>query len=109
MWLSCPYLGADVELTDERVTHIRRRHDDVLAPEYSLIRETLTDPDVVRARPTAPDELLFVREFDSLVVDQHVIVVVRQDEPPDDRRAGRFWVITAYRSPDEPAMGRVEW
>ena len=81
----------------------------MLLPEPDLIRIALLDPDLVRARPPAPNDSLFVREFDDLVVDQYVMAVVRQDRPPDDRRPGRFWVVTAYRSSDEPTMGKVEW
>ena len=44
----CPYLKGEVELTDERETHIAETHPDLL-PEYlPQIRQTLEDPDEVR-------------------------------------------------------------
>ncbi len=33
VWLGCPYLESNVELTDEREQHIAARHPDLL-PEY---------------------------------------------------------------------------
>ena len=45
---ACPYLGACVELSDERERHIAERNPDLL-PEYGhCIALTLTDPDQVR-------------------------------------------------------------
>lgn len=108
-WLPCPYLGIDVELTDERVRHIRRRHNDVLTGPGNIIATTLAEPDRVRRRESKPDEAIFIREFDEFEADSFVAVVVREDDPPDDRRPARHWVVTAYRTEDEPAIGRIEW
>jgi len=44
-WLPCPFLGADVEFTDERPRHVAEDHPDLLPKCESLIREALTDPD----------------------------------------------------------------
>lgn len=44
----CPYLKGEVELTDERETHIVHTHPDLL-PEYlAQVGQTLADPDQVR-------------------------------------------------------------
>jgi len=44
----CPYLGAEVELTDEREAHIRQKHVHALGRDGALIAETLESPDSVR-------------------------------------------------------------
>jgi len=45
---SCPFLNADVELTEERELHIAERHPDLLPTHRDRIAETLSDPDQVR-------------------------------------------------------------
>ncbi len=40
----CPYVGAEVELTDERTGHISRKHPEALLELADLIRLTLADP-----------------------------------------------------------------
>ena len=49
----CPYLGAEVELTDERELHIGERHPDLLPAHRDRIAHTLADPDQVRRRQRA--------------------------------------------------------
>jgi hypothetical protein len=45
---SCPYLGNEVEFSDERVTHVMARHPDLLPVNLNLIAKTLLDPDLFR-------------------------------------------------------------
>jgi len=45
----CPYLGADVELSEARERHIAERHPDLLPEHRDRIATTLADPDTVRA------------------------------------------------------------
>jgi hypothetical protein len=44
----CPYLQAEVELTEEREHHIAERHPDLLPDQRSKLTEVLADPDIVR-------------------------------------------------------------
>lgn len=49
----CPYLAAEIELTEERERHIAERHPDLL-PEYrEQIADTLADPDQSEPDPMA--------------------------------------------------------
>jgi hypothetical protein len=41
----CPYLKAEVELSQEREGHIAERHPELLADLRRFIAETLADPD----------------------------------------------------------------
>jgi hypothetical protein len=40
-WFPCPYLSAEVELTEERERHIAERHPDLLPEHRDHLRETL--------------------------------------------------------------------
>jgi hypothetical protein len=102
-WLSCPYLGADVELTEERWAHIRDRHRYFKAHERSLNGGLLERPDEVRQRSTESDEFLLVRRFQELVPGIAVAVI------RFDRTNTRWWVVTAYRSDEWPQVGDVLW
>src|SRR5437588_10889960 len=57
--VSCPYLGNEVEFTDERIAHVTERHPDLLPAHLDLIGKTLLDPDSVRisAKMTTAREL----------------------------------------------------
>ena len=43
----CPYVGGDVELTDEREAHILARHAELLPARVDRLAETLREPDAV--------------------------------------------------------------
>lgn len=104
-WFPCPYLGADVELTEERERHIRRRHSNVRMANVSGV---LGDPDMVIRRPWRPEEALYAREVDDPSGGRHIVVVVLRDEPSSDRDPPRHWVATAYLAANLPA-GVVIW
>lgn len=92
-WLPCPYLGADVELTDERVRHIESKHPD-LWPRYAeRVNVVLADPAAVATRGD-PHELGFVRWFPDVLDGAYVAVVVRSHGRDDGTL--RYWVTTAY-------------
>jgi hypothetical protein len=40
----CPYLNADVELTEERETHIRGKHPDLLPAHQDYVAQTCVIP-----------------------------------------------------------------
>jgi hypothetical protein len=64
-WLPCPYLAADVELTDERYGHILARHPDLLPSYFDQLKQTLAAPDEVLPGREA-NETVFSRWYDSL-------------------------------------------
>jgi hypothetical protein len=63
MNLRCPYLKAQVELTEERETHIREKHPELLPQYRDQIDQTLADPDEVRRDARFPNSLLFSHWF----------------------------------------------
>ena len=104
MRLPCPYLSAEVELTDERARHIRESHPDLLPEHQSRIAETLADPDQIRRSRRFPNARLFSRWFDAVREGKHLVVVVVSDASP----RSRHWIITAYMA-RRLAEGDVEW
>jgi len=105
----CPYLGGEVELTAEREAHIRLRHPTLLPGHLDLVAEAIRDPDEVRLAMSTESQILFIREFERLGDEPHVVVVILEDEPRSDSEPGRFWIVTAYRSDYEYVAGRVVW
>ena len=100
----CAYLKSEVELTDERESHIAERHPDLL-PEYrELIAETLADPDQVRKSVRFGSAKLFSRWYTNLRGGKHVVVVVVSDLDP----SRRHWIITAYITRNL-VEGEAEW
>ncbi|MBA3611456.1 MAG: hypothetical protein H0W49_00780 [Nitrospirales bacterium] len=102
--MRCPYLSADVELTDERERHIAERHPDLLPEHRPRIADTLAETDLVRQSARFANATLFSRWFDSIRGGKHVVVVVIGEGSPQ----GRHWMVTAYlaRNVEE---GRVLW
>jgi hypothetical protein len=103
-WLVCPYLGAPVELTDERERHIAQTHPDLLPDFRAALDLTLADPDQVRASSRLAGTRLFARWFDQIKGGKHVVMVVVSDPLP----AGRSWIITAYLA-RRLSGGAIEW
>jgi hypothetical protein len=100
----CPYLGGEVELTDEREAHIAYTHPDLL-PEYlDQIRQTLADPDQVRRSTRMSTARLLDRWFEDIRQGKYVVVVVVSEVVPKERH----WIITAYMT-SRLAKGEVEW
>jgi len=100
--LNCPYLGHDVELTEEREQHIRERHPDLLPAYRNQLRQTLADPDQVRKSVRLANARLFSRWFDNIRGGKHLVAVIL-GEP-----SGRHWMVTAYLA-RKLAEGVVEW
>ncbi len=100
--LSCPYLGRDVELTEEHEQHIRERHPDLLPAYRNQLGQTLADPDQVRRSVRLANARLFSRWFDNIRGGKHLVAVVL-NEP-----SGRHWMVTAYLA-RKLAEGVVEW
>ena len=100
----CPYLGGEVELTEERERHIAEHHPDLLPAHRERIADTLADPDQVRRSARAANARLFARWFEDLRGGRNVVVVVVGDV----RGIGRHWMITAYIA-RRLAEGGIEW
>lgn len=102
---SCPYLGQDVELTDERAAHIVQHHPDLLPKYQQKIATVLADPDQIRQSLRFGRARMFTRWFDDLRGGKHVVVVVVSDSLPPERH----WIITAYIARRLSKEGYVEW
>ena len=103
MWLSCPYLQGDVELTDERTTHITRTHGELLPDYLHRLEEAVADPDQVLVDPEYEHTRLFVRWYNDLMGGKNVVVaIVSTPSPP------RNWVVTAFLT-SRNVKGTVEW
>lgn len=92
MNLECPYLKTQVELTDERESHIREKHPELLPQYREQIGRTLADPDEVRRDARFPNSVLFSHWFPQVKGGKFIVVVIVADPPP----AGRHWIVTAY-------------
>jgi hypothetical protein len=100
----CPYLGGEVELTDEREKHIAQNHPDLLPQHRDKIGPTLADPDEVRRSGRFGGARLFSRWYDTVRGGKFVVVVV----VTEGGTAGRNWIVTAYIA-TKLAGGDVEW
>jgi len=100
----CPYLDADVELSDERERHIAERHPDLLPEHRPRIAEALADPDEIRRSARFASAPLFTRWFEAVRGGKHVVVVVVSESGA----GSRHWVITAYIA-RRLAGGEIEW
>jgi hypothetical protein len=104
-YFSCPYLGSNVELTDEREHHIANNHPDLLPEHRRCIADALADPDQVRRSSRFVNARLFSRWFESLRGGKYVVVVVVSDAAPSERH----WIITAYITRKLAKGGDIEW
>ena len=104
-YFPCPYLGGDVELTDEREHHIALRHPELLPEHREYIAETLASPDEVRRSSRFSNALLFSRWFEALRTGKYVVVVVISNRSP----LARSWIVTAYVARRLTRKGEIEW
>jgi hypothetical protein len=100
----CPYLGGEVELSDERESHIAETHPELLPEHEDQIGDTLRDPDQVRRSRRFGNARLFSKWYDDLLTGKHLVVVVVSEALPKSRD----WVVTAYVTRRIPE-GDVEW
>lgn len=101
----CPFLEAEVELTDERHAHIAAEHPELLPEHRALLAETLAEPDTVRRNSRSENTRLFTRWFPGMRGGKHVVVVVASDTGP----ISRHWVVTAYLTRRLAQGARIEW
>jgi hypothetical protein len=102
--IPCPYLGVEVELSEERERHIRNHHPDLLPNRRERIIETVGNPDQIRRSSRVGNAKLFTKWFDDLRDGKHVVVVV----VTDPGQQAHPWVITAYLA-RKLAEGKIEW
>ena len=100
----CPYLGGEVDLTEERERHITERHPDLLPEHRQRIAETLADPDHVRMSARFGSAKLLARWYTDLRQGKYVVVLVVSERTPQERH----WIITAYLA-RKLAQGETEW
>ena len=90
----CPYLGADVALTDERVAHMHNGHPEVSRLDSGTFGEVIGDPDRIMSR--SDGSVLFVREAVSSGSRHWHVVAVRRGTSNGDPAKLRYWVVTAW-------------
>ncbi len=90
--LSCPYLGAEVELTSEREEHIAKNHPELLPDHRLRLVAVLHDPEEIRRSIQLASALLFSKYYSDLLGGKHVVVVVVTGTRQDPRN----WILTAY-------------
>jgi hypothetical protein len=100
----CPYLGGDVELTDQRQQHIAEAHPDLFHEHQERIADTLANPDQVLRSLRSGNARLLAHWYNDLLGGKYVVVVVMSDLAP----AARHWVITAYIA-RRLTGGSIEW
>ena len=103
-FFACPYLGSDVELTDEREAHIASRHGDLLPAHLDLISQTLLAPDAIHASRSYSNRLLFSSWYDEFRGGKYILVVVAGDST----NALRRWIVTAHIL-RKPVPGEALW
>ena len=100
----CPFLDAEVALSDARSQHIMERHPGTL-PDYLLqMAETLNNPDLIRRGKKDINALLFSKWFDTIRTGRYLVVVVINDED-----LARRWIITAYTARKIAGGGEQIW
>ncbi len=104
MRLACPYLGDDVQWTEERQRHIAARHPELLPAHRERVVQTIADPDEIRRDREYPNTRLFFRWFDDLMGGKNVVVATVSTPPPDVRH----WIVTAFVA-RRPPKGELEW
>jgi len=102
----CHYLAVHVELTDERLAHLRAGHPELVHPGRDRIARTLGDRDEIRRDSRFPGTRLFSRWFDDLLGGKIVGVAVVTDDVQAE--SPRHRVVTAYVT-RRITRGTIEW
>ena len=87
----CPYLNAEVELSEQREQHIIERHPGTLPNYLMQLAETLNSPDLVRKSSRDDSSLLFSKWFEDIRTGRHLVVITVSEQDPI-----RHWIVTAY-------------
>ncbi len=100
----CPYLGGDIELTQEREIHIAGQHPDLFPEFRGQIEETLAVPDRIVRSARVGNAYLFSRWYNGVRGGKYVVVVVLTESGASPRR----WIVTAYLA-RKLAGGEIVW
>ncbi len=103
-YINCPYLGGEVELSEERECHIQQQHPDLLPLYSEQLVTTIKEPDEVRLSSRFGNARLFSKWYENIKKGKHIVVVVVSEE----KKSNRHWVITAYIA-RKLAGGETEW
>lgn len=101
---ACPYLGSEVERTEEQERHIAETHPDLLPEHRDKIAGTLADADDVRRSARFAGARVFSKWYDGRRGGKFVVVVVVTEAGP----TGRNWIVTAYIA-RKLVGGNIEW
>lgn len=101
---SCPYLGGDVECSENRENHIGQRHPELVSQLRQLLSGTLESPDQVRRSARMNSALLLSRWYTDLHGGKHMVVAAMNEAAP----VRRSWILTAYAARKLNEEG-VEW
>ena len=99
----CPYLGIEVELTDEREQHIIETHPGTLPDYLEHLAETLKDPDQIRTSERDESALLFSKYFATIRTGRYLVIVTVSHDDPE-----RHWIVTVYTA-RKIVGGKVIW
>jgi hypothetical protein len=77
-YFECPYLGGEVELTDERRQHIRRERGGLADETLGRLRAAIRDPDTVLSRRRDPSERLLARQEPGGVPGITVVIIASE-------------------------------
>ena len=100
----CKYLKGEVELSEERLKHLTKRHPDFLPAHEAKIGEVLSEPDSVRRSKRFPNARLFTRSYTDVANGKFIVIVVVTDNAPKERH----WIITGYIA-RKISEGEIEW
>ncbi len=101
---TCPYLGGEVELSDERERHITEHHPDLLPDHKDRLGGAPADPDQVRRSTRFGNARLFSKWYDDVSKGKSVVVVVVSETEPNSRH----WIVRAYLTSKIPE-GDSKW
>ena len=94
------YLGDEIELTDERWSHIIKEHPEVELHKRS-IGEVLNDPEYVKRSIRDREVLPYYRYYPNILVGKYLLIVVRKG-------IKRSFILTCYIA-DEVRKGETLW
>lgn len=83
----CSFLNSDVDLTEERETHIHEYHPDMV-PFMDRIQEVLLNCDLIYESNRDSNVILFYRFFNDIFDGKFIVVAVKRDI--------RNFILTTY-------------
>ena len=98
--IDCPVLVPPfVEITDERLAHITKRHPDLLPAHKDELIETIRSPDAVLPNRYRREKVTLYKWFPNVRGGKFLVVQVVTESGTEER----VWVVTAYLDHDRPS------